>query len=448
MSLYDLETLGTDASRREGALADAASLVAALARGGFDEARVARWFEVPLSTEARYVRAPAERARRGLGGWIALGVAGEEVAREALRLPGILDGEALARGLAALEALGLVEERDGALRARVALTPVGGVVIASDRLDAAGLDGAVGAPDLSGLQTAACLPSGARLAGRRLLDVGTGAGVVALAAARRGARVIGGDVDRRALGFARLNAALNGVGAGAARFVESDLDRGVDAGERFDVVVWNAPLLVAPLATSDPTAARRYVVAEGAAALACAFVDGVAARLAPGGEALLHAQLAPSLVARLEALAREAQVVSVVFALALDGTPHALTVIRPDGPRGLWRVPAPLGPICAHLTRAIVDGALGPRALPDDVAGVTVVPAPWLELRVARQLVPRGQRAWAEARFGGVPLDDDERALLERLDGSALLALFPDGPDAATRARLHSLIARGLALLP
>jgi SAM-dependent methyltransferase len=445
MSLYDFHVLGTDACLREGVAEDAAALVAALVRGGFDERRVARWFEVPLSTEARYVRPPAERVRRGVGGWIALGIAGEEVNADLLRIPGLVDGELLARGVAALRALGLVEARGERLRARVALTPVGGVVIASDRLDAAGVDGAVGAPDLSGLQTAACLPR--RLAGRRLLDVGTGAGVVALVAARRGARVVGGDVDRRALAFARLNAALNGVAGEAVRFVESDLDRGVDESERFDVVVWNAPLLAAPLASSDPTAARRYVVAEGAAELACAFVDSLARRVAPGGEALLHAQLVPSLVARLEALAREAQVVSLQFAFALDGTPHALTVVRPDGPRGFWRVPAPLGPICPHLERAIVDGALGPRVLPDDIEGATVVPAPWLELRVVRKLLARGQRGFADARFGGVPIDGDERALLERLDGSPLGELFPEGVDAVTRARLDALVARGLVLV-
>jgi release factor glutamine methyltransferase len=311
--------------------------------------------------------------------------------------------------------------------------PLAGVVVASDRLDAVSVEGAVGAPDLSGLQTAACLPTA--LAGRRVLDVGTGAGVVALAAARRGASVVGGDVDRRALAYARLNAGLNGV---TCHFVESDLDRGVEEG-RFDVVVWNAPLLVAPLAASDPTAARRYVAAEGAEALAVAFVDALPSRLAPGGEALLHAQLTPSLVARLERL--EAQVVSLPFAYALDGTPHALTVIRADGPRGLWRVPAPLGPLCPHLVRPIVDAALGPRTLPVDLRGVTLTPAPWLELRVVRQLAPRGQRAYREARFGGVVVDERDVALLERLDGTPL---DDADVDAETRARLERLVALGL----
>ena len=51
-----------------------------------------------------------------------------------------------------------------------------------------------------------------RVAGRRVLDLGCGAGLVAIAAAKAGAeRVIAADIDRYAIAALRLNAAHNGV---------------------------------------------------------------------------------------------------------------------------------------------------------------------------------------------------------------------------------------------
>jgi predicted nicotinamide N-methyase len=47
--------------------------------------------------------------------------------------------------------------------------------------------------------------------GRHVLELGAGAGLAGLAAARRGGRVVQTDVDRRALALARHNALLNGI---------------------------------------------------------------------------------------------------------------------------------------------------------------------------------------------------------------------------------------------
>lgn len=75
--------------------------------------------------------------------------------------------------------------------------------------------------------------------GTRLLDLCTGSGAIAIAAARAGAAVTAVDVSRRALLTTRLNAIRNGV---RVRALRGDLFEPV-AGERFDVIASNPPYL-------------------------------------------------------------------------------------------------------------------------------------------------------------------------------------------------------------
>jgi ribosomal protein L11 methyltransferase len=92
----------------------------------------------------------------------------------------------------------------------------------------------------------------ARPPGWSVLDVGTGSGVLALAALRLGAgRAVGCDLDRAALAEARANAAANGL-AGALRLFAGTLDAVGSA--RFDGVVAN--LLRRELAPLLPAIAR------------------------------------------------------------------------------------------------------------------------------------------------------------------------------------------------
>jgi len=62
------------------------------------------------------------------------------------------------------------------------------------------------------------------VAGKRVLDLGTGSGLVAIAAAMAGASmVMATDIDRYAIAALRLNAAANGV---AVALVDDDLTAG------------------------------------------------------------------------------------------------------------------------------------------------------------------------------------------------------------------------------
>lgn len=82
-------------------------------------------------------------------------------------------------------------------------------------------------------------------AGRRVLDLCTGSGVLAVTAALGGAsQVVAVDVSRRALLSVRLNAAINGVRVDARR---GDLFEAV-AGQRYDVIVSNPPYVPGPVA--------------------------------------------------------------------------------------------------------------------------------------------------------------------------------------------------------
>jgi SAM-dependent methyltransferase len=78
---------------------------------------------------------------------------------------------------------------------------------------------------------------------RSALDLGTGFGLQALLAARHAERVVGVDVNRRALDYAKLNAKLNGI-----TNVDWRLGSWLEpvAGERFDLIVANPPYVISP----------------------------------------------------------------------------------------------------------------------------------------------------------------------------------------------------------
>jgi len=81
------------------------------------------------------------------------------------------------------------------------------------------------------------------LRGIRVLDMGTGAGPVAVAAGAAGAIVTACDVNPRAVALARENLALNGL---SGEVIESDLFSNL-SGRRFDLVCFNIPFYA-----SDP----------------------------------------------------------------------------------------------------------------------------------------------------------------------------------------------------
>jgi release factor glutamine methyltransferase len=134
----------------------------------------------------------------------------------------------------------------------------------------------------------------------RVLDLCTGSGVLAIAAARLGAgAVVAVDVSRRAVAAARLNARLNGVRVEARR---GDLF-GPVTGERFDLIVSNPPYLPGA-ALSSRGLARAWEGGPRGRAFLDRICERAAAHLRPGGRVLLvHSSLCGER-ATLEALER------------------------------------------------------------------------------------------------------------------------------------------------
>lgn len=120
----------------------------------------------------------------------------------------------------------------------------------------------------------------------RALDLGTGAGVQALLAARHSEHVVGVDISPRALRLARWSLGLNRVENVELR--HGSLFEPV-GNEKFDLIVSNPPFILSP----DRTLLYRD---GGGTALTRAIVEGSAGRLPEGGFAhvLCEWPLAPS----------------------------------------------------------------------------------------------------------------------------------------------------------
>ena len=121
----------------------------------------------------------------------------------------------------------------------------------------------------------------------RLLDVGTGCGVQALHASRHARAIVATDVSQRALRFARLTLALNGVPAGdpGVELRQGDLLEPA-RGELFDLVVSNPPFVITPRVGGVP----EYTYRDGGLAgdeVVRRLIVGVREVLAPGGVAQL-----------------------------------------------------------------------------------------------------------------------------------------------------------------
>lgn len=267
--------------------------------------------------------------------------AGDAVARAPL-------ARLLGDALAPLERAGLIERAGSALRARVAIWPVGEALVVSDRADARRGRDLVAPADDSAFHMLGMLPERAPRPGLRWLDVGTGSAILPLLRPGAADHVVATDLHPRALTLARWGAALSGR---RLRLLDADLFGAPDLVGAWDRITFNAP--IPPGAVAHPPDTPRY--RAGAADLIERFWAQVAGRVAPGGEVLVHSWQSPALAAHMRAL--PGRLVRLRYTPPEERPAFGITLWQPDAaPERRLRY-VPLTPRAPHLRRALLDEA-------------------------------------------------------------------------------------------
>lgn len=134
--------------------------------------------------------------------------------------------------------------------------------------------------------TTGSLLKAARPKGRlhRILDLGCGAGALALALADRAQTVVAADINPRALAFGRINAAMNGINN--VEFRQGDLFAPV-ANEEFDLIVSQPPFI--PMPEGSPPTTYLFGGSRGDE-LPMRLLPALPDHLADGGRAVLLIQ--------------------------------------------------------------------------------------------------------------------------------------------------------------
>ena len=117
---------------------------------------------------------------------------------------------------------------------------------------------AFGTGDHATTSMCAVLMDEAGCEGKKVLDIGTGSGILAIAADLLGASdILGVDIDPSAVEVAIENAEVNGCGDNV-RFIEGDLTKGIDF--RADIVVAN---LMAEMVVMLISSVKEHMLPEG-----------------------------------------------------------------------------------------------------------------------------------------------------------------------------------------
>jgi release factor glutamine methyltransferase len=119
-----------------------------------------------------------------------------------------------------------------------------------------------------------------------VLDLGTGCGILAVVAAKRGGNVTAVDLNPYAIRCAKQNAKLNGVG-GSIDFIQGDLFTAFLSGVMFDLVLFNAPYLPSDEGEESSWIGRSWAGGVDGRVVVDRFISEVHAHLKLRGRVLL-----------------------------------------------------------------------------------------------------------------------------------------------------------------
>jgi len=122
--------------------------------------------------------------------------------------------------------------------------------------------------------------------GERVLDMGTGCGILGILAAKKASAVVAVDVNPYAVRCARENATFNNVRDKMA-FIQGDLFTPLREAEKFDVILFNAPYLPADESELDSWIDRAWAGGATGRQIIDRFISEAPRHLKLAGRVLL-----------------------------------------------------------------------------------------------------------------------------------------------------------------
>ena len=121
--------------------------------------------------------------------------------------------------------------------------------------------------------------------GERVLDMGTGCGILGILAAKKTSSVVAVDVNPHAVHCAQENAKLYNVRS-KMDFVQGDLFAPLRKEEKFDVILFNAPYLPADASEADSWIGRAWAGGTTGRKVIDRFIPEASKHLKPTGRIL------------------------------------------------------------------------------------------------------------------------------------------------------------------
>jgi release factor glutamine methyltransferase len=122
--------------------------------------------------------------------------------------------------------------------------------------------------------------------GERVLDMGTGCGILGIVAAEKASKVLAVDINPYAVRCVKENAKLNRV-AEKMFFVQGDLFTPLRVEEKFDLILFNAPYLPSEPYEGEMLFGRAWAGGTNGRTIIDRFIHEVSRHLAKGGRVLL-----------------------------------------------------------------------------------------------------------------------------------------------------------------